>query len=65
MSASSTAAAPGISTLKRVMATAEGDLGTLSVFLCGPAGLVRNFQTTFRHAGVAGRHIYREHFDLR
>jgi predicted ferric reductase len=52
-------------TAERVLATAEGNPGTLSVFLCGPAGLVRNFQTTFRHPGVAGRHIYREHFDLR
>ena len=39
-------------TAERVLATAEGDPGTLSVFLCGPAGLVRNFQTAFRHAGA-------------
>ncbi len=38
---------------------------TVSVFLCGPAGMVRSLQTGFRRAGVASRGIYREYFDLR
>jgi predicted ferric reductase len=52
-------------TAERVMATVGESPDTLSVFLCGPAGMVRSFQTGFRHAGVASRHIYREYFDLR
>jgi len=52
-------------TAERVMADIGKSPGTLSVFLCGPAGMVQSFQTGFRHAGVASRHIYREHFDLR
>jgi predicted ferric reductase len=47
------------------MAAADGSPDTLSVFMCGPAGMVRNLQTGFRHAGVASRHIYHEYFDLR
>ena len=52
-------------TADRALATVEKSPGTLSVFLCGPAGMVRSFQTGFRHAGVASRHIYHEYFDLR
>lgn len=52
-------------TAERVMATIGKNPNTLSVFLCGPAGMVRSFQTGFRHAGVASRHIHREYFDLR
>jgi predicted ferric reductase len=37
----------------------------LSVFLCGPASMVSNFQKDFRRAGVTRRRIYREYFDLR
>ena len=52
-------------TAERVLAAADASPDTLSVFLCGPAGMVRNLQTGFRRAGVASRHIYHEYFDLR
>jgi predicted ferric reductase len=52
-------------TAERVLAAADANPDTLSVFMCGPAGMVRNLQTGFRHAGVASRHIYHEYFDLR
>jgi predicted ferric reductase len=51
-------------TAERVMVTADGSPGTLSVFMCGPAAMVRDFQADFRRAGVSGRHIHREYFDL-
>jgi NAD(P)H-flavin reductase len=35
-------------TTERVLATADGSPDTLSVFICGPAGMVRNLQTGFR-----------------
>jgi predicted ferric reductase len=38
---------------------------TLSVFLCGPVDMARNFQAEFLRAGVPARHIYREYFDWR
>lgn len=37
----------------------------LSVFLCGPAGMVRGFQDGLRRAGVPGRQIHHEYFDWR
>lgn len=52
-------------TAEQVLAAADARPDTLSVFMCGPAGMVRNLQTGFRHAGVASRHIYHEYFDLR
>jgi predicted ferric reductase len=52
-------------TADRVMAAAGGSPGGLSVFLCGPAGMVRSLQTGLHRAGVPARHIHREHFDLR
>lgn len=52
-------------TPEHVMATIGGSPEALSVFLCGPAGMVRSFQNGFRHAGVTSRHIHREYFDLR
>ena len=52
-------------TAERVLAAAGGSLNSLSVFLCGPAGMVRNLQTDCRRAGVASRHIHREYFDWR
>jgi len=52
-------------TAGRAMASVDGNPSTLSVFLCGPAGMVHDLQTGFRRAGVASRRIHREYFDLR
>jgi len=52
-------------TPERVLADAGGDLGGLSVFMCGPAAMLGAFQTQFRKAGVSAGHIHREYFDLR
>jgi predicted ferric reductase len=52
-------------TVERVLAAAEGDPRTLSVFMCGPGGMLRSFQTDLRLAGVPARRIHREHFDWR
>jgi predicted ferric reductase len=38
---------------------------TLSVFMCGPAGMTRMFQAQFRRAGIPGRHVHREYFGWR
>ena len=51
-------------TVEQVMATA-GDPHGLSVFICGPTGMVRTFQTELRAAGVPSRRIHREYFDWR
>lgn len=55
----------GLLSARRVLATADASPGTPSVFMCGPAAMVKSFQNDFRHAGVASRHIHREYFDLR
>jgi ferredoxin-NADP reductase len=48
------------------LASTDGEQpDTLSVFMCGPAGMTRKFQAEFRRAGIPRRHIYREHFDWR
>jgi predicted ferric reductase len=52
-------------TAARVLAVAGGDPRLLSVFLCGPQGMLRSFQSQLRAAGVPGRHIHREYFDWR
>jgi len=53
-------------TAAQVLAGADGEKpGTLSVFMCGPAGMTRKFQAEFRRAGIPRRHVYREHFDWR
>ncbi len=52
-------------TAEEALATADADPDTLSVFLCGPAGMVSSFCKDFRRAGVASRRIHREYFDLR
>jgi predicted ferric reductase len=49
----------------RVLAAAGGDESGLSVFMCGPRGMVQSFQTQLRLAGVPSKRIYREHFDWR
>jgi predicted ferric reductase len=44
---------------------AAGDVGELSVFMCGPEGMLRAFQTGLEAAGVPSRRIHREYFDWR
>lgn len=51
-------------TPQRVLETA-GDPRGLSVFMCGPGGMLRTFQSRLRRAGVPRRRIHREHFDWR
>jgi predicted ferric reductase len=52
-------------TPERVLATTDGDRRRLSVFMCGPRGMLQSFQTQLRLAGIRSRHIHREHFDWR
>jgi len=52
-------------TPERVLAATDGDRSGLSVFMCGPQGMVRSFETGLRLAGVPARRIHREHFDWR
>jgi predicted ferric reductase len=52
-------------TAERVLAVADGDPHRLSVFMCGPQGMLRSFQTQLRRVGVPSRHIHREYFDWR
>jgi predicted ferric reductase len=52
-------------TPERVLTTTEGDPRGLSVFMCGPAGMLRTFQSQLPLAGVRPRRIHREHFDWR
>ncbi len=57
--------AEGRLTTERVLATADGDPHSLSVFMCGPPGMLRSFETGLRLAGVPSRRIHREQFDWR
>lgn len=52
-------------TPERVLATAGADTAELSVFMCGPQGMLRTFQTQLRLAGVPAGRIHREYFDWR
>ncbi|QEC49028.1 hypothetical protein FSW04_16590 [Baekduia soli] len=52
-------------TTERVLAVAGGRPAELSVFMCGPQGMLRTFQTGLRAAGVPARRIHREYFDWR
>jgi predicted ferric reductase len=52
-------------TPERVLGAVDADPRDLSVFMCGPRGMVRSFQTGLRAAGVPARRIHREHFDWR
>ena len=52
-------------TTERVLSAAAGDRRELSVFMCGPQGMLRTFQTQLRLAGVPQRQIHREYFDWR
>ncbi|GAA1538724.1 hypothetical protein GCM10009827_067380 [Dactylosporangium maewongense] len=59
--------ARGYLTPDEVLAAAAGhdDPRAVSVFLCGPAGMVGAFVRRFREAGIPNRNIHREHFDWR
>jgi predicted ferric reductase len=53
-------------TVAQILASTDGEKpDALSVFMCGPVGMTRTFQTEFRRAGIPRRHIYREYFDWR
>jgi predicted ferric reductase len=52
-------------TVEHVLAVVDGDRNELSVFMCGPQGMLRSFQAQLRRAGVRSRHIHREYFDWR
>jgi predicted ferric reductase len=49
----------------QILADTPADPPQLSVFLCGPGGMVRTFTKYLRRAGVAPRNLHREHFDWR
>ena len=52
-------------TPQQVLADTAANPGRLSVFLCGPRGMVHGFSRALRRAGVAPRNLHREHFDWR
>lgn len=52
-------------TTDQVLQLVDADPRSLSVFMCGPAPMLRTFQTQLRGAGVPARHIHREYFDWR
>jgi predicted ferric reductase len=52
-------------TLDRVLADVDGSPRGLSVFMCGPTGMLNTFQTELRKAGVPARQMHRESFDWR
>lgn len=54
-----------VTTAQLLAATAPAAPGALSVFMCGPQGMLRTFQTELRAAGVPSRRIHREYFDWR
>jgi predicted ferric reductase len=49
----------------QILADTPADPPQLSVFLCGPGGMVHTFTKHLRRAGVAPRNLHREHFDWR
>ena len=52
-------------TTERILTTAGAPARELSVFLCGPQGMLRTFGTQLRVAGVPARQIHHEYFDWR
>lgn len=49
----------------QVLATLGDERRDVSVFLCGPAPMLRDFQIKLRSNGIASRRIHREYFDWR
>jgi predicted ferric reductase len=52
-------------TTEQVLSVTDGDPRGVSVFMCGPRGMLQTFQTRLRTAGVPARRIHREYFDWR
>jgi predicted ferric reductase len=50
---------------QRVLQSVDGDLRKLTVFMCGPTAMLRDFQRQLRAAGIPGGRIHREYFDWR
>lgn len=48
-----------------VLATVNGARSELSVFMCGPAPMLRQFERAFRRGGIRRTNIHREYFDWR
>lgn len=51
--------------VKQILADVTAPPAALSVFMCGPAPMLRDFQRDLRGAGVRARNIHREYFDWR
>jgi ferredoxin-NADP reductase len=52
-------------TVARVLADTGVDPKQLSVFLCGPEAMLRQFTKGLRAAGVRSGQVHREYFDWR
>jgi predicted ferric reductase len=52
-------------TPEAVLSAVGGNPSELSVFMCGPAPMLRHFQRSFRRSGVRRADIHREYFDWR
>ena len=52
-------------TTDQVLAETGATPRELSVFMCGPTGMLQTFQTQMKAAGVSPRRIHREYFDWR
>lgn len=48
-----------------VLAAVGEDLSEVTVFMCGPGPMLRQFESAFRRAGVRHQRIHRERFDWR
>lgn len=51
--------------MARILADTGVEPARLSVFLCGPEAMLRDFQRGLRDAGLRSRHVHREYFDWR
>lgn len=49
----------------QVLAVIGDQRRDVSVFMCGPAPMLRDFQIKLRAGGISSRHIHREYFDWR
>ncbi len=52
-------------TVERILADTGVEPRRLSVFLCGPEAMLKDFQRGLLAAGVRPRHVHREYFDWR
>ena len=52
-------------TPERILSTVRSRPSELSVFMCGPAPMLRQFERSFRRSGVRRANIHREYFDWR